>query len=201
MPAPDFCLRPRRGSSPSAGPRGLRRLALGLLACATVAGCSSLGGASERVAGMVKPFQIQVVQGNFVSREQVAYLKPGLTRQQVRELLGTPLLASVFHADRWDYVFTLRRQGVEPQAYRLTVFFKGEMLERFEGDTMPTEAEFVASLDVSRRSKRTPVLEATDAQLGRYALPAAPAASAAAAPAASALPLPAAYPPLEAPAR
>jgi outer membrane protein assembly factor BamE len=116
----------------------LRRLALGLTACAVLAGCGTLDGASQRIAGVVKPFQIQVVQGNFVSREQVAYLQPGLTRQQVREVLGTPLLASVFHAERWDYVFTLRRQGVEPQAYRLTVFFKGDTLERFEGDTMPT---------------------------------------------------------------
>jgi outer membrane protein assembly factor BamE len=178
----------------------LRRLALGLTACAVLAGCGTLDGASQRIAGVVKPFQIQVVQGNFVSREQVAYLQPGLTRQQVREVLGTPLLASVFHAERWDYVFTLRRQGVEPQAYRLTVFFKGDTLERFEGDTMPTEAEFVASLDVaSRKGKRVlPPLEATPAQLERYA---ASAKSAASAPAAIALPPTTAYPPLEAPAR
>ncbi len=178
----------------------LRRLALGLTACAALAGCSSFDGVSQRMAGIVKPFQIQVVQGNFVSREQVAVLQPGLTRQQVRDVLGTPLLASVFHADRWDYVFTLRRQGVEPQAYRLTVFFKGDTLERFEGDTMPTEAEFVASLDVaSRKGKRVlPPLEATPAQLERYA---APATSAASAPAAIPMPPTTAYPPLEAPAR
>ncbi len=178
----------------------LRRLALGLTACAALAGCSSFDGASQRIAGVVKPFQIQVVQGNFVSREQVAVLQPGLTRQQVRDVLGTPLLASVFHADRWDYVFTLRRQGVEPQAYRLTVFFKGDTLERFEGDTMPTEAEFVASLDVaSRKGKRVlPPLEATPAQLERYA---APATSAASAPGAIPMPPTTAYPPLEAPAR
>jgi outer membrane protein assembly factor BamE len=178
----------------------LRRLALGLTACAVLAGCSSFDGASQRIASVVKPYQIQVVQGNFVSREQVAVLQPGLTRQQVRDVLGTPLLASVFHADRWDYVFTLRRQGVEPQAYRLTVFFKGDTLERFEGDTMPTEAEFVASLDVaSRKGKRVlPPLEATPAQLQRYAVPA---TSAASAPGAIPMPPTTAYPPLEAPGR
>jgi outer membrane protein assembly factor BamE len=176
----------------------LRRLALGLTACAALAGCGSFDGASQRIASVVKPFQIQVVQGNFVSREQVAYLEPGLTRQQVRDVLGTPLLASVFHADRWDYVFTLRRQGFEPQAYRLTVFFKGDTLERFEGDTMPTEAEFVASLDVaSRKGKRVlPPLEATPAQLERFPAPVRPAAAAPAA-----VPPTTAYPPLEAPAR
>jgi len=155
---------------------------------------------SQRLAGIIEPYRAQIVQGNFVSREQVAYLQPGLTRQQVREVLGTPLLASVFHADRWDYVFTLRRQGVDPQAYRLTLFFKGDTLERFEGDTMPTEAEFVASLDVAaRKGKRVvPPLEATPAQLERFPVPATTAASA---PTAIAVPPTTAYPPLEAPAR
>ncbi len=173
----------------------LRRLVLGLAACAALAGCGTVDRATQRLAGVVQPYRAQVVQGNFVSREQVALLRPGQSRQQVREILGTPLLTSVFHADRWDYVFTLRRQGIEPQAYRLTVHFTGEALARFEGDTMPTEAEFVASLDVSRKGKPVPVLEATEAQLKRYAVPAA------SAPAPAAVPPAIAYPPLEPPAR
>ena len=52
------------------------------------------------------------MQGNFVSKEQVEALRPGMSRQQVRDILGTPLVTSVFHADRWDYVFTIKRQGV-----------------------------------------------------------------------------------------
>jgi outer membrane protein assembly factor BamE len=167
------------------------------LAASLLAGCGTVDNASERLAGAITPYKVPVVQGNFVSREQAAYLKPGLSRQQVRDVLGTPLVASVFHADRWDYVFTIRRQGVEPQSYRLTLFFKGEELERFEGDTLPTEAEFIASLDVSRRAKPVPVLEATDAQLERFATPARNPAPAAPVPA----PAPASYPPLEAPAR
>ena len=106
----------------------------------------------SRVAGLVTPYKVDVVQGNFVSKEQVEALKPGMSRQQVRDILGTPLLTSVFHADRWDYVFTLKRQGVTAQARKLTVFFKGDVLERFEGDAMPTEAEFVATLDNKRRN-------------------------------------------------
>ena len=102
-----------------------------------------------------------MVQGNFVSKEQVEALKPGMSRQQVREILGTSLLTDVFHADRWDYVFTIRRQGVEPQQRRLTVFFKGEVLERFEGDAMPSEEEFVATLDTRKRSGKVPALEAS----------------------------------------
>jgi len=181
---------------PANSPR-LSRLALGLAAGAALvlAGCSSLNNASSRLASAVTPYKVQVVQGNFVSREQVEFLKPGMSRQQVRDILGTPLLASVFHADRWDYVFTLRRNGVQEQSYRLALFFKGEQLERFEGDTMPTETEFVSVLDEQRKVTKVPVLEATEAQLARFPVPAA--APAAPAPA----PVTANYPPLEAPSR
>jgi outer membrane protein assembly factor BamE len=65
--------------------------------------------------------------------------KPGMTRQQVRDILGTPLLTSVFHADRWDYVFTLKRQGRGAAGCASwPCYFKGDALERFEGDAMPS---------------------------------------------------------------
>ncbi|MBE0475331.1 outer membrane protein assembly factor BamE, partial [Rhodoferax sp.] len=83
--------------------------------------CGGLNRASQSAVGLVTPYKIDIVQGNFVSREQAAALKPGMGRLQVRDILGTPLLASIFHADRWDYVFTFKRQGVEPQARRVTV--------------------------------------------------------------------------------
>ncbi|MBC5764066.1 outer membrane protein assembly factor BamE [Ramlibacter albus] len=169
---------------------------LAATACAFVAGCGSLDSASNRIAGMITPYKVEVVQGNFVSREQVEALKPGISRQQVREVLGTPLVTSLFHADRWDYVFTLKRQGVEPQQRKLTVFFKGDALDRFEGDTMPSEAEFVAALD-KRKAGKVPPLEATPEQLKRYETD----KPAAAATPPAAVPAPANYPPLEPPAR
>lgn len=171
---------------------------LAVVAIASLAGCGGLRNASTSVAGIVTPYKAEVVQGNFVSKEQVAYLQPGATRQQVRDVLGTPLLSSAFHADRWDYVFTIRRQGVEPQARRLTLYFKGDLLERFEGDEMPSEAEFVASLDSRRKNAKVPVLEATEEQLQKSARPATPAAGADATAAATPAPAaPTAYPPLE----
>ena len=91
-----------------------------------------------------------------------------MSRLQVRDMLGSPLLTSVFHADRWEYVFTFKRQGQEPQRRKLTVFFKGEALERVEADALPSEAEFVASLDVRRPSDKVPVLKATDEQLKAF---------------------------------
>jgi outer membrane protein assembly factor BamE len=169
---------------------------LAAVACALVAGCGSIDTASNRMLGMITPYRVEVVQGNFVSREQVEALKPGMSRQQVRDVLGTPLVTSLFHADRWDYVFTLKRQGVEPQQRKLAVFFKGDALERFEGDTMPSEAEFVAALD-KRRIGKVPPLEATPEQLKRYETDKPATASLPPAP----VPPTTTYPPLEPPAR
>ena len=140
---------------------------------------------------MVKPYKIDIVQGNFVSREQAAALKEGMSRTQVRDILGTPLLTSIFHADRWDYVFTFNRQGVNLQSRRVTVFFKGDLLIRVEADDLPSEAEFVASLDSSGNSGRVPDLEMSPERL------AATAAASQPAPAKALPPLPASYPPLE----
>lgn len=167
------------------------RQGLYLVVCAGLAACSSFDGASLRLASVVTPYQIDVVQGNFVSSEQVGQLKPGMDRRAVRELLGTPLLQSVFHADRWDYVFTFKRKGQEPQLRKVAVFFKDDGLERFEADVLPTEAEFVASLDSGRRSGKVPMLEASEESLKQFP-------AAATAPEPKALPpVPSTYPPLE----
>jgi len=167
---------------------------LSLVLCAGLAACSSFDGASNRLANIVTPYQIDVVQGNVITREQVDLLKPGLPRQGVRDLLGTPLLQSVFHADRWDYVFSFRHRGEEPQLRKLTAHFKDDVLERFDSDPMPTEAEFVASLDYGRKSAKVPVLEASKESLQKFkaSAPTGTSASAAITPA-----LPASYPPLE----
>src|SRR5664280_3389834 len=63
--------------------------------------CGSLHGASSSIVGVVTPYKIDIVQGNFVSKEQAAAVKPGMSRVQVRDILGTPLLTSIFHAARW----------------------------------------------------------------------------------------------------
>jgi len=144
-------------------------LLLGAVAAGLCLGaCSSVGNSARGALTAVTPYKVEVVQGNFVSKEQVAALKPGMSRQQAREILGTSLLTDVFHSNRWDYVFTIRRQGVEPQQRRLTLYFNGDVLDRFEGDPMPSEEEFVATLDTRARSGKAPPLEATEDQLKNY---------------------------------
>lgn len=154
-----------------------------LLACAGLTACSSLE--------FLQPYRVPVVQGNVVTREQMAVLRPGMSRIQVRDVLGTPLLTSVFHADRWDYVFTLRQQGTAPQSRKVTVFFKNDLLERFESDTLPSESEFVATLGRNSGATKVPVLEASPESLEKFPAPAKPAE------AKPLPPLPASYPPLE----
>jgi outer membrane protein assembly factor BamE len=168
------------------------RHGLYLAICAGLMACSNFDGASNRLASLVTPYQIDVVQGNFVSSEQVALLKTGMGRQAVRDLLGTPLLQSLFHADRWDYVFTFKRKGAEPQLRKVTVYFKNDELDHFDADALPTEADFVASLDSGRKTVKVPLLDASEESLKRFPsvdkTPEIPTVLP---------PLPASYPPLE----
>jgi outer membrane protein assembly factor BamE len=165
-------------------------------AVVALAGCSTVDGYTHSFANAITPYKVEVVQGNFVSREQVAALKPGMSRDEVRNVLGTPLVVSLFRGERWDYVFTLKRQRVEPQKRHLTVFFQGDRMERVEGDPMPSEAEFVATIDAKRNlGGKVPQLEATEAQLQAFQAKNPPAPEPQPAPAAPATPK--TYPPLE----
>jgi len=164
-----------------------------LTACIALAGCESLD-RTDSLFGLITPYRIDIVQGNAVTKEQLALIKPGATRLQVRDVLGTPLLADPFHADRWDYLFTLRRPGAELQRRSVVVFFDGDRVKSVEApNDLPTEREFVAS--ISRNQKTAPVkLELTEEE--RKALP--PPARLPALPAEPAPQGPArAYPPLE----
>jgi len=144
-----------------------RSLACGL-AILALGGCSSLQ-VTDSFLGVITPYRMDIVQGNVVTSEQVALVKPGMTRAQVRDALGTPMLADMFHADRWDYVFTFKRPGTEPQRRAVVAYFKGEVLERLDAPNLPSEKEFVAGLTTSRAAPKVPVLALTPEQ--RAALP------------------------------
>jgi outer membrane protein assembly factor BamE len=143
-----------------------------VLAASTLSACSTLNNVSEtfsNLGGVVTPYKIDIIQGNFVSKEQLAAVTAGMPKSQVRDVLGSPLLTSVFHADRWDYVFSLRRQGQELQQRRITIFFKDDLVERIDADELPTEAEFVAAIDGRKRtSSKPPVLEASPETLKAF---------------------------------
>lgn len=80
------------------------------------------------------PYKIDIQQGNVVTEEMVARLKPGMTRSQVRFTLGTPLVVDVFHSDRWDYIYRLAPGGRITEERKLIVFFKNDRLSHIQGD-------------------------------------------------------------------
>lgn len=126
-----------------------------LLAAITLASaaCSTYDSTSRKIAGAITPYRINIVQGNFVSREAAAQLREGMTREQVQFLLGTPLLTDVFHANRWDYVFSFKRGNTQVvQQRRFTVFFDNDRLARFGGDELPSEYELIAEIDGMKRT-------------------------------------------------
>jgi outer membrane protein assembly factor BamE len=153
------------------------------LLAAAVAATLALGacsGFTERTRGAlaaVTPYKVEVVQGNFVSKEQVAALKPGMSRQQVREILGTSLLNDVFHSNRWDYVFTIRRQGTEPQRRSIVAVFDGDVLKSIDTPEVPEERAFVASINTFK-AKDIPILALTEEQRKALPVPPKPAAAA-----------------------
>ena len=96
--------------------------------------------------GFLRPYRPDIQQGNFISREMVAQLKEGMTRDQVRFVLGTPLLTDVFHNERWDYPFRMAKGNGEMTASRLTLVFAEDRLARIEGGDLPTEADYLARI-------------------------------------------------------
>ncbi len=86
----------------------------------------------------VTPYRIEIQQGNWITQEMISKLKPGMTKEQVRFVLGTPLLVDPFHADRWDYVFMRTPQNSTAlEQRRITVFFADGKLLRVDGDVVP----------------------------------------------------------------
>ena len=151
-------------------------LGLALAALLGASGCQSMLQNSDSFLGVVTPYRVEVVQGNVITSEQVGVVKPGMNRAQIRDVLGTPLLADVFHADRWDYVFTIRRQGAEPQSRRVSVLFTGDIFKSIDtGGALPSEREFVASIDTFKTSRNAPPLELTPEQAKALPVPPKPA--------------------------
>jgi outer membrane protein assembly factor BamE len=173
--------------------------ALVLIAAGVLAGCASQR-TEDSLFGLITPYRIEVVQGNVVTREMAATVRPGMSRAQVRDALGSPLLTDIFHADRWDYVFTIRRQGAPYQQRRVTVLFDGEVMKSIEAaDELPSEREFVVSIDTARtRSSKPPNLSLDEEQLRALPVPKAAAVRSAAASAPDAAGPLRNYPPLEA---
>lgn len=105
----------------------MRVLILIFAACLGLAGCKSLPSFSMP---SLAPYKIDIQQGNYIDSESVARLKPGMTRAQVRFIMGTPLVTDLFHDGRWDYVYINNKAGKLITKRRLTVYFDGDVARR-----------------------------------------------------------------------
>lgn len=90
-------------------------------------------------------YKINIQQGVVVTQEMADQLRPGMTRDQVRFVLGTPILTDPFHKDQWDYPFRFQPGRGTVESRRFTVYFEDDKLVRYNGDSLPTEEEFAAS--------------------------------------------------------
>lgn len=86
----------------------------------------------------IKPYKLDIQQGNVVTPKMMLQLRPGMTRAQVRFIMGTPLLTDTFHADRWDYFYQMNKDGKVIEQRRIILEFEGDFLQHVRGDVIPT---------------------------------------------------------------
>lgn len=124
--------------------RRLRTLLL-LVPALLAAGCS--------VTERLKPYRMDIREGNFVTQEMAAKLKPGMSRDEVRFTLGTPILTDLFHADRWDYLYRFQPGRGPLETRRLTLIFQNDVLARVAGDVVEAEPSETTTDTSPRRSR------------------------------------------------
>ena len=109
----------------------MRRLAPLLLL--SVAACSG----NSFMTYLPEPYKLTIQQGNVITQEMVEKLKPGMTKAQVRFVLGSPPITDIFHANRWDYVYSVKQGSTIMEERKLALFFENELLARVTGDVAP----------------------------------------------------------------
>ena len=120
-------------------------LSAAILASSLLAGCSI-----DSVVGVVDPYRIDVRQGNYVDQDMVSQLKRGMSREQVRFVLGSPLVVDMFRKDRWDYVYRFKPGSGQPEQRLISVFFVDDRLDHVEGDVQGGNAAPAAASERSR---------------------------------------------------
>ena len=157
------------------------RIVLVLIAALLLGACQ--GGFLQMLPlGPLRPYKIDVQQGNVVTQEMISKVQPGMSRGQVRFALGTPLVEDVFHKDRWDYVYLYQKGGEATEHRRIVVVFKDDKLVRIDGDVVavdPAKAPKGTGKPAASAPAPSPAA-AAPAPAGDTAKPAVPAGEAAA---------------------
>ena len=106
--------------------------------CCWPAGCAQR---DPNRSGLFEPFRTDLPQGNYLTREMLDQVKPGMTRDQVRFALGTPLLRHIFHPDRWDYVFRYQFPNGRAELRRATIMFSGDRVTAIDATPLPDKED------------------------------------------------------------
>lgn len=119
-----------------------------------VAALAALVLAACGVPRIVNEYKIDIQQGNVLTQDMVAQLKPGQTKDQVRFILGTPVLQDMFHADRWDYVYRLQKGSGQVEMRKFSTYFdKNGRLVRVAGDVTALQSADLNAEPVSKVSE------------------------------------------------
>ncbi len=88
----------------------------------------------------IKPYKMPIQQGNLVTSKMMMQLKPGMTKTQVRFVMGTPLITDSFHKDQWDYFYQMEKDGSIIEKRRVILMFEKDLLAKVKGDVVPASA-------------------------------------------------------------
>jgi outer membrane protein assembly factor BamE len=105
-----------------------------LISAAVLGGCANKGGARS---GFFEPYKFDIQQGNYITADAVKQLKPGMNPEQVKNIMGSPLVVDAFRADRWDYLFHYTQANGKSETRRAAIFFDKGLLTRVEASELP----------------------------------------------------------------
>lgn len=129
------------------------RKALIVLAAFFCAACSNYSANLPSI----KPYKMDIQQGNHVTSKMMMQLRPGMTKSQVRFVMGTPLIADTFHADRWDYLYRMVKDGKIIEQRHVILEFENDQLKRVRGDVIPAGATEAPVVDTRDKAAPKPV--------------------------------------------
>lgn len=115
------------------------------------------------LSACLKAHRIDIQQGNLITDDELSQLAPGMTKREVRYILGTPLVVDPFHQNRWDYFYSLDVKGEETIQRRITVVFENDLMKEIEGDIGDA-----GRFDAAEEEIETVIAEPSDKEKGFF---------------------------------
>ena len=130
-----------------------------VLTAASLGGCFSDN--NLKLVSFPGAYKIDIQQGNVITQDMVNRLRPGMTREQVKFVMGESLLPDTYDTNRWDYIYSFQPGGKVRTQQTLSLFFKHDKLDRFEGDIYPGSGSDAVNKQVQKAAEQD-AIEARD---------------------------------------